>query len=71
MDFKGVIIEESLENKQVLKKTKITETEVEAVTEKHKTPWIKQWTLHTAEIKKTMCHHTLKCVVCDRHLFLG
>jgi len=22
-------------------------------------------------IKKTMCHHTLKCVVCDRHLFLG
>jgi len=23
---------------------------VEQVTEKHKTPWIKQWTLHTVEI---------------------
>jgi len=23
------------------------------------------------KIKKTMCYHTLKCVVCDRHLFLG
>ena len=49
-NFKGVIIEESLENKDVLQKVKIVETKVEEVIEKHKTPWIKQWTLHTVEI---------------------
>lgn len=49
-NFIGVIIEESLENKEVLKTVKILKTKVEQVTEKHKTPWIKQWTLHTVEI---------------------
>lgn len=49
-EYKGVIIEESLENKDVLKKVKIIKTKVEPVTEKHNTPWIKQWTLHTLEI---------------------
>lgn len=49
-NFTGVIIEESLENKDVLQKVKIVKTKVEQVTEKHKTPWIKQWTLHTVEI---------------------
>ncbi len=49
-NFNGVIIEESLENKDVLQKVKIIETKVEEVTKKHKTPWIKQWTLHTVEI---------------------
>ncbi len=48
--FVGTVIEESLENKAVLKKMKITATEVEQVTEKHKTPWIKTWTLDTVEI---------------------
>jgi hypothetical protein len=50
--FVGVIIEESLEDVGVLKKAKIVNTKVEAVTEKHKTPWIKQWTLHTIEISE-------------------
>ena len=50
VDFIGVIIEESLERKDVLKKVKIVKTKVENVTEKHKTPWIKKWTLHTIEI---------------------
>ena len=50
MNYKGVIIEESLENKTILKDVKILETKVEEVTEEHKTPWIKQWTLHTVEI---------------------
>ena len=50
MDYKGVKIEESLENKDILKVVKILETKVEEVTEEHKTPWIKQWTLHTVEI---------------------
>ena len=50
--FKGVIIEESLENKDILKKVKIIKTKVEKITEEHKTPWLKQWTLHTVEILK-------------------
>ena len=50
--FKGIIIEESLENKDVLKKIKIVKTEVEKVKESYKTPWLKQWTLHTVEIEE-------------------
>jgi hypothetical protein len=50
MDYKGVIIKESLENQDILKDVKILETKVEEVTEEHKTPWTKQWTLHTVEI---------------------
>ncbi|MFA6184283.1 MAG: hypothetical protein WC682_04240 [Parcubacteria group bacterium] len=49
-NFNGVIIEESLENRDVLGKVNILKTDVEQVTEKHQTPWIKQWTLHTVEI---------------------
>ena len=49
-NFKGIIIEESLEKKAVLKKVKIVSTQVEKVTPEHKTPWIKQWTMHTVEI---------------------
>jgi hypothetical protein len=50
MDYKGVIIEESLDDKSVLKSLKILDTKVEQVTDKHKTPWVKQWHLHTVEI---------------------
>ena len=42
MDYKGVIIEESLENKDILKDVKVLDTKVEEVVEEHKTPWIKQ-----------------------------
>lgn len=52
-NFKGVIIEESLENKDVLKKVNILSTEVEKVTEEHKTPWLSQWTLHTVEVPES------------------
>ena len=48
--FRGDIIEESLGNKDVLKKVKIVSTRVEEVTEKHRTPWLKQWTLHFVEV---------------------
>jgi hypothetical protein len=48
--FTGIIIEESLKKKDILAKLKIVSTEVESVTEEHKTPWIKQWTMHTVEI---------------------
>ena len=49
-NFNGVIIEESLEKKDVLKKVKILKTKVEEVTPEHNTPYLKQWTLHTVEI---------------------
>lgn len=49
-NYKGVIIEESLAKKDVLKKVKIVSTKVEEVTDEHQTPWLLQWTLHTVEI---------------------
>ena len=53
MNYQGVIIEESLENKKMLEKVKILNTEIEEITENHKTPWINQWTLHTVEIPES------------------
>lgn len=50
MDYREIIIEESLENKDILKDIKILSTKIIAVTEKHKTSWIKQWTMHTVEV---------------------
>lgn len=50
MNYQGVIIEESLQDISVLKEVKVLETKVETVTPEHKTPWLKQWTLHTVEI---------------------
>lgn len=50
MDYEGVIIEESLTDKAVLSNLKIVSTKVEPITTRHKTPWLKQWTLHTIKI---------------------
>lgn len=50
MNYQGVIIEESLEDKGILKDVRILSTEVELVTEEHETPRLKQWTLHTIEV---------------------
>jgi len=50
MPYLGTIIQESLEKTDVLKDLKIIKTVVEPVLHSHKTPWIKQWTLHTVEI---------------------
>ncbi len=49
-NYKGVIIKESLENQEILRKLKVIDTKIETVTEKHKTPWIQQWTMYTVEI---------------------
>lgn len=46
----GVIIEESLVDRSILDDIRMISTKVEAVTERHKTPWVKQWTMHTVEI---------------------
>ncbi|MCX6796650.1 MAG: hypothetical protein NTW06_04105 [Candidatus Falkowbacteria bacterium] len=58
--FVGVIIEESLKDKNVLQKVKIVDTKVEEVTKEHKTPWIKQWTLHTVEIPENQADKIAK-----------
>lgn len=47
--YRGIIIEESLEDKSVLKQVKIVLTEVEQVTPRHQSDE-KQWTMHTVEI---------------------
>lgn len=49
-NYQGTIIEESLADKSVLKDVKILSTRIEKVAKKHKTPWLKQWTLHKVEI---------------------
>lgn len=40
----------SLTDKRALEQVRIIDTKVEPVTAKHKTPWLKQWTLHSFEI---------------------
>lgn len=57
-NFKGVVIEESLENKDILKRVKILSTKVEQVTPSHKTPWLTQWTLHAVEIPEELIERT-------------
>lgn len=58
--FIGVIIEESLEKKDILKKLKIVKTEVEKVTSEFKTPWLKKWTLHTIEVEENKAREVAK-----------
>ncbi len=53
MYYEGVIIEESLKDKAVLKLVEIVSTKVESVTKEHKTPWLKQWTLHNVKIPES------------------
>lgn len=50
MNYKGIVIKESLQNLEVLEQLKILSTKVERVIEPHQTPWLKRWTLHTVEI---------------------
>jgi len=60
MNYKGVIIQESLNNVDILKSVIILSTKVEPVKEKHKTPWLKQWTLHTVEISENQADSITK-----------
>ena len=60
MNYKGIIIKESPENKDVLEKISILDTKVEKVTKNHQTPWIKQWTLHTVEILENQADKVAK-----------
>lgn len=57
----GVIIEESLTDTSILQDVHVIKTDIEIVTERHKTPWVKQWTLHTVEI-----HEDEAPIIADR-----
>ena len=59
-NFTGVIIEESLENKDVLQKVKIIKTKDEQINKEHKPPWVKRWTLHTVEISENQADEVAK-----------
>jgi len=50
MNYRGVIIEESLINNSIINEFKIIQNEIELVTEKEGTPWLDKWTLYTVEI---------------------
>ena len=50
MNYEGEIIEESLRNPAIIKLLHITSARVEPVTAVHRTPWLKQWTLHTVSV---------------------
>lgn len=52
MDYQGTIIEESLNDSSILKDLTVLSTRVEPVTDRHKTPWLKQWTLHKVMVRE-------------------
>ncbi len=54
MNYTGTIIEESLLDKSLLSQIQILDTKIEPITEKHQTPWLKQWTLHKVEIPESL-----------------
>jgi len=50
MKYTGIIIAESLKDKSIVDSLQVIKTKIETVTEKHRTPWVTQWTLHTVQI---------------------
>jgi hypothetical protein len=52
MNYKGTIIEESLEDKEVLRQVKILKQDISQVTDKSQTPWLSKWTLDRVEISE-------------------
>ena len=62
LDYRSTIIEESLEDKSILSELRITKKRISQVTEKHKTPWIKQWTLDDVEIPGRKAEETAQAL---------
>lgn len=50
MNYKGVIIEESLTDVSIIKELEIISHDVEFITEKEGTPWLDRWTMDTVWI---------------------
>jgi hypothetical protein len=67
MPYRGVVIEESLEDMSILEKLKILQTEIDKVTNYHKTPWLTRWTKHTVEVPEEeaqeVAHRLSKAIV--------
>lgn len=61
-NFTGIIIKESLDDESLLDDLKVISTKVELVKEKHKTPWIKQWTLCNVEIEPGQIDYIAECI---------
>ncbi len=51
-DYLGIIIEESLSDKSILKELEILDTEIHKVTKESRTPWLSVWTLHTIQVRE-------------------
>lgn len=49
-----------MEDKTVLDEVKVLRTDVEKVTERHKTPWLIKWTLHTVEVPEQSREHVAR-----------
>lgn len=60
MNYRGVIIEESLKDKEILNEVRILSTNVEQTTEKHQTPHLKQWVLHMVEVDENKADEVAK-----------
>lgn len=63
--YKGVIIEESLDDKKIFGLAHIVSTKVEDVVGKHKTPWLKKWTLHAVEIEPENAQRAAEILAMD------
>ncbi len=50
MDYKGVIIEESLTDIEIIKEFNVLQQEVEEVNKEANTPWLTKWTMDTVTI---------------------
>ncbi len=53
MNYKGVIIEESLTDCKIIKELEVVQTEIEKVTERQGTPWLDKWTMKTVLIPES------------------
>lgn len=62
MNYVGTIIEESLKDESILKNVVILSTKVEKVVAEHRTPWLKQWTLHKVEVPEDKVEEVSKII---------
>lgn len=62
MKYKGIVIEESLEDRAVLSKLKVVKKKVSMVTAKHKTPWLERWTLDTIELDEDQARSVAEAI---------
>lgn len=57
MNYKGVIIEESLNDNSIINELEIVDTYIGRTTAREATPWLEQWTLQTVIIPEEKIEH--------------